>query len=208
VTAARTRLAAATVFVVAAVIAALPGRGAGQRLGLFFDDDAGQCEAPIASFGRAHVWVFAFVPPDSVISGAIFRLLLPPDIEIVEGSLRWARALGEIETYGDLYNGMDVRFGACAQSSSPLLLAEFDIEDQSFGDPRPNLRLDIKGGAVDSVEINDPHFRICDPTDPLGEGRGIFAAPGVHATLNCTAHCGCTTALQTRRWGAVKSMYR
>jgi hypothetical protein len=190
------------------LIAALPRPGAGQRLGLFFDAAGGQCEAPIQSFGRQHVWVFAFVPPDSVISGAIFRLLLPPDIEIVEGSLRWARALGKIETYGDIFTGVDVRFGTCQQPSAPLLVAEFDVEDQSFGGPRPDLRLDIKGGAIDSVEVADPHFRICDPIDPLGLGRGVYPAPGVHATLNCTAHCGCTTAAEPRRWGAVKAMYR
>jgi len=197
--------------VLAAAVAILavtaPSPGAGQRLGLFFDEQAGDCDTAIESFGRAHVWVFAFVPPDSIVSGVTFRVVLPSQLFVVDESVVFPRQfMGE--TAGTLTDGFDVRFENCITPDEPLLILEFDVEDRSLGGPRPDLQLRIQGSGLDSTATVEPRFRICDPQDPLGEGRGVYDAPGVHATFNCTQRCGCTTAVLTRRWGQVKALFR
>jgi hypothetical protein len=93
--------------------------------------------------------------------------------------------------------------------TTPLLVAEFDIEEGSFVGPRPNLLVDVRGAALDSLSAAlEPQLRLCDPMMPDGEGRGFLVAPSVDATLNCTAACGCTTALAAATWGIVKALFR
>lgn len=180
-----------------------------QRLGLFFDDQATVCSAPILPFGPSvHVWVFAFPPPDSVISGVAFKLQLPADIFIAEGSLVLPRDPRVASTEGDPLGGITIRYSSCITGISPLLVAEMGLDDRSRLGVRNDLRITVVGVATDSIASNNPEILICDPDDPLGAERGRLKAPSVDATFNCTFNCYCTTALRPRSWSEMKFLYR
>lgn len=190
-----------------ALLAATPAPAAAQRLGLFFDAQATQCATSIPTFGSAHTWIFAFPPPDSLISGVAFKLLLPAQMAVAQGSLVLPREPRVASTEGDLLTGMTIRYDACMSGVSPLLVAEMDIDDRAFV-ARNDLRVTLVGVGVDSIASQYPQLIICDPGDPLGGERGRIPSPSVDAVFNCTAHCGCTTALRPRSWSEMKFLYR
>jgi len=179
-----------------------------QRLGLFFDEQATLCSAPILPLGPSvHVWVFAFPPPDSVISGVAFKLQLPPMMAVAAGSLVLPRNPRVSSTEGDLLGGITIRYSSCITGISPLLVAEMDLDDRAFS-PRNDLRVTLAGVATDSLAALVPEILICDPGDPLGAELGRMPSPSVDATFNCTFNCYCTTALRPRSWSEVKFLYR
>ena len=189
---------------------ALPAMPASaQRVGLFFDDRATLCEAPILPFGQSvHVWVFAFPPPDSVIGGVAFKLQLPPNMYVAAGSLRLPGRPPVASTTGDLLGGITIRYGACVTGISPFLVAEMALDDRDRFGMRNDLRVTLVGVATDSMVADVPEILICDPGDPLGAERGRLRAPSIDAVFNCTAHCGCTTAVRPRSWSEMKFLYR
>lgn len=190
----------------ACALAAAPARA--QRVGLFFDDQATLCAAPILPLGPSvHVWVFAFPPPDSVIGGVAFKLQLPPMMFVAAGSLVLPRNPQVSSTEGDLLSGITIRYSSCISGISPLLVAEMDLDDRSFS-PRSDLRVTLVGVATDSIAVIVPEILICDPDDPLGAERGRLQSPSVDATFNCTVNCYCTTALRPRSWSEMKFLYR
>lgn len=185
---------------------AAPARA--QRVGLFFDDQATLCSAPILPLGPSvHVWVFAFPPPDSVISGVAFKLQLPPMMAVAAGSLVLPRDPRVASTEGDLLGGITIRYSSCITGITPLLVAEMDLDDRSFT-ARNDLRVTLVGVATDSVAVNVPEILLCDPDDPLGAERGRLQSPSIDATFNCTFNCYCTTALRPRSWSEMKFLYR
>jgi hypothetical protein len=202
----RRRVAVALAAAVAGVFAAAPAGGMGERLGIYFDEDATQCAAPLDPFVRRHCWIYGFFPPDSLVSGVLFRLVLPVGVE--PESLRTPRNLFGSEK-GTITEGLDLRFNLCVPGRERVLLAELNLIDQTFGGPRPDLRIEVQGAAsADSIKGREPRLRICDPADPLGVGRGFIDVTGVDGTFNCTTECPCITAVLTRAWSAVKRLYR
>lgn len=201
------RRVAVALALAAMLLVAAPGRGIGQRLGVFFDREASRCDTQITSFGRAHVWVYGFPPPDSILSGFLFRVVLPPDV--AADSLVYPRNLYG-DTRGTLTDGLDLRLRACTAYSDRVLLAEFVLEDRSFVMNRPNLVVEVQGAAaIDSVEAREPRLRVCGPDGPFGEGRGFIEVTGVDGVLNCSMMtCQCTTPVAARAWSAIKSLYR
>jgi hypothetical protein len=200
----------AVVFVLGAIV---PGALLAQRLGLFFDEAATSCTTTITGFQQVHVYLNAFmpavVPTDSSIGGALFSVQLPPMVHIVPKSV----TLRDVLIYsvdGDLDNlyNLNIRFRNCQARStgSPLQLLEFDVYD-SGGSTRPNLVMQITGSGTDSLQGIVPRYGICDPND-RDIYLGYVNAPSIDATFNCTHHCYCTTAIESRSWSAVKSLYR
>ncbi len=199
------RLGAATV----AVLLVAPTHLLGQRIGVFFDPQATVCSAPIVPFGSVRAYLFAFIPPDSSISGVLLRVQFPLLISVHDQSLVFPRSRVVIEAQGDLSSGLAVRFRECLSGPSPFQVAEFVLDDLSFGDtPRPDLRLHLEGFGTDSTATQDPQFRVCNPHDPTGSDLRRFAAPGIDAVLNCAQHCWCTTAVVPQSWSQIKALYR
>lgn len=200
------RILAAALALAAGVCAAAPARA--QRIGLFFDEEASGCAAPILPLGPSvHAWVFAFVPPDSAVGGVVFKLQLPPNMAVAAGSLVLPRNPRVSSVDGDLLTGITIRYSGCQSGISPLLVAELDLDDRAFT-MRNDLRVTLVGAGTDSVLSLVPEVLICDPADPLGGLRGRIPAPSIDAVFNCTMHCGCTTALRPRSWSAMKFLYR
>lgn len=187
-------------------LAAAPARA--QRVGLFFDAQATVCAAPIVPLQSVHLWLFAFPPPDSVISGVAFKLQLPPDMAVAAGSVVFPRNPQVASTMGDPLGGITIRYAGCISGISPLLVAEMDLDDRYLFGMRNDLRVALVGVATDSIAVTVPEILICDPGDPLGAERGRMMAPSIDAVFNCTAHCGCTTALRPRSWSEMKFLYR
>lgn len=187
----------------------LPAGSQGQRVGIFFDSQATVCSAPILPLGPSvHAYLFAFIPRDSVVSGVLLRVQFPSQIVVHEQSLVFPRSGIVFEAQGDLAGGLALRFRDCDSTAGPIQLAEFDLDDRSFGGPRSNLRLHCEGFGVDSTATTDPQLRVCNPADPTGSDLRRFAAPSVDAVLNCGQQCGCTTAVVAQAWSAIKALYR
>jgi hypothetical protein len=195
------------------LLLAIPRDVLAQRIGLFFDEAGTQCAGSIAPFGPCvHVWVVGYPPPDSVLTGALFTVDLPPGIEVCTDPLgqpkvQFPRDL-VFDVQGDVANlrDIDMRFNFCLTPAEPLVLAEFEVFDSNFM-PRSDLRLHLVGTGVDSVSSMDPQFKTCDPENPEGF-RTLVRAPSVDAVFNCTVRCYCTTAIVEGSWGAVKTIYR
>ena len=200
------RVLAAVAVVAGWAVAAMPARA--QRIGVFFDAQATVCEAPILPFQSVHVWLFAFPPPDSVVNGVALKLQLPPSMFIRDGSVRLPRNPRVSSTTGDFLGGITIHYGNCITGISPLLVAEMDLDDRYLFGMRSDLRVTLVGVATDSIAVIVPEILICDPGDPLGAERGRLQAPSIDAVFNCTAHCGCTTALRPRSWSEMKFLYR
>jgi hypothetical protein len=193
-----------------AVVALLPERIWGQKIGLFFDANATLCAGEIEPFGPAvHLWMFMFPPPDSLLGGAIVRLQLPPGLEIPADDQFFPNRTLIFRVGGDLTGGgLDLRFSYCFTGSEPQLLGQFGLVDLS-SETRHDIPLHLSGGSPDSMAVYDkPQFLICDPEDPQNFIR-LLEAPPVDATLNCTtSRCYCTTAVQPAPWSAIKRLYQ
>jgi hypothetical protein len=188
-----------------------PGRAPAQRVGLFFDDQASVCSAQIDTFDPncLHAYIFVFPPPNFVLGGAVFKLQLPVNIEVcAQDPVTYPRDLVFADR-GSLETGLVLQFSHCVTGGQPLLVAEFGLVDLNLDPtPRQNLSLHFVGAPLDTLVASDlPRLLVCDPINPDGN-LGLIDAAGVDATLNCTQHCGCTTALVLRTWTAVKSLYR
>jgi hypothetical protein len=193
---------------IGAVFFLMPAHLLCQQIGVFFDSQATVCNAPIVPFGSVHAYLFAFIPPDSVVSGALLRVQFPPGISVHPLSLQFPRNR-TFEAQGELASGLALRFAACESTPGPLQLAEFDLDDLISGEtPRPNLRLRCEGFGVDSTATMNPQFRVCNPHDATGSDLRRFAARGVDAVLNCSSSCGCTTAVVSQAWSQIKALYR
>lgn len=190
----------------------LPAPSAGQRIGLFFDEAATSCATALEPFGPCqHVWVVAFVPEGVSTGGVLFRLELPVDIQVCDGSLLLPHGL-VFDATGDLPTGMDLRFQHCISGPASLVVAEFEVFDRSYGGTRRDLLLHLTGASRDSlVTMIHPQLELCDPAtyDPNDphQNLGVLAAPSVDATFNCTARCGCTTPVAPSTWTAMKRLY-
>jgi hypothetical protein len=191
-----------------ALLLLAPRPGSAQRIGLFFDEEGTLCEAPIAYFDVVHVYVVGFPPADSSLSGALFSLELPPNLEVLSGTLRVRRELvqsvsGDVDALQDL----NLRFVSCVETSEPLPMLEFDLWEGSQS-LRHDLRVRLTGAALDSLLVlAHPTWKICEPTDPEGFSS-LVTAPSVDAVFNCTRACYCTTAVRNATWSVIKSLYQ
>jgi hypothetical protein len=195
------------VALLAGVAALLPGRGEGQRIGLFFDETATVCTSTIAPFGDCrHIWVCAYIPPELPAGAVYLKMQLPVGIQICDNSETYPREL-VLEHHGTLTNGVGILLRDCVVDSSPLVVAECEIFDQGLT-PRNNMMLHLVGAPHDSVNAPlYPQIAICDPEFPEHH-LGYVDAPSVDAWLNCDHECGCTTAVVPRTWAAVKLLYQ
>jgi hypothetical protein len=200
----------ALLLAVAALFA--PARALAQRMGLFFDLQASDCDAPLEPFAPLpclQVYVFAFPPPGVELGGVAFKIELPPQVEVCEPGVLFPHNQ-YFDVRGSLENGFDARFATCQSGTDPILVAQFGIADVTLtaSTPRPDLVLHLSGAVVDSLRASTvPRLLVCDPGNPEGN-QGLINAPSVDARLNCTHQCGCTTAIAPRSWSAVKSLYR
>src|SRR5262249_54179870 len=105
------------------------------------------------------------------------------------------------DVQGDpVIDGLQVFFRHCSRTPAPVKIAQLDLDDRGSV-LRDNLVIELQGAKADSLlESKDPQLRICDPGDPLMTDRGRIRAPTINAVLNCTVHCGCTTAVRPRTW--------
>lgn len=193
----------------AGALAGAPGQAAAQRVGLFFDAAATVCSAAITPFGpTVHVYLFAYLPATPPIGGAVLRLVLPPNIEIAIGDPIRLDRHSIFESHGTLLDGIELRFSDCMTETSPVLLAEFGVDDRFRQGTRQDLVLHLIGATHDSSTATViPQLAICDPLDAQ-QVLGYVAAPSVDATLNCTGPCGCTTVVQPAVWTAIKRLYQ
>jgi hypothetical protein len=184
------------------------GSAAAQRVGVFFDEQATVCNAPITSFGSVHAYIYVFPPPTLAMSGVALRLQLPSNVEVdARDQVTFPHGLVFSET-GSLEGGLILRFYPCITSGQPLRIAEFGMVDLNSPSAGENLVLHFVGTPIDTmVAAKVPRLLVCNPDDPEGQ-LGVVDAPSVDAILNCTQNCYCTTALVPRTWGAVKSLYR
>jgi hypothetical protein len=175
-----------------------------QRIGIFFDEQATQCSAPIEPFGPSvHAFLVAIPPTDSLVGGAEVRLVLPPGI--VAGSVSYPHD-HVLSAEGDLLTGVTIRLYNCATPGAPIVLALMDFEDRGSVQ-RDDIVVSLQGVGADSIASMKPQLTICDPIDPTAE-RGRLEAPSVDATFNCTMHCYCTTAIRPQSWSEMKLLYR
>ena len=191
----------------ALIVGLAPTRSSSQRIGLFFDEAATSCNAPLEYFGQQHLYVVGFPPVDSLLGGALLSLERPADTDIVPGSVRIRRdVVFDVVGQLDQMRELDIRFRDCIQSAGPLVMLEFDIYELS---PvlRNDLILHLVGAGTDSLALKEPHWKICDPGDPE-RFTSLVTAPAVDAVFNCTHACYCTTPVSTRTWAAVKSLYQ
>jgi len=195
-------------FISALLVALLAstGRAPAQRVGVFFDEQATQCSAPIEPFGPSvHAFLVAIPATDSLIGGAEVRLILPPAIVVAAGSVRYPHD-HVLSADGDLLTGVTIRLYNCATPGVPVVLAEMDFDDRGGGH-RNDIVVSLQGVGADSIASMIPQVMICDPADPTSD-RGRLHAPSVDATFNCTMHCYCTTALRPQSWSEMKLLYR
>jgi len=190
-----------------ALLLLVPTSTPGQRIGLFFDPAATLCTREFASFDTVRVYVVGFPPADSLLGGALFSVEWPPLLEMWPGSFRIRREV-VFDVRGDLdqLRDLDVRFRTCIQTNDPIPLVEFVVYEKSQTS-RSDLRLRLIGVGIDSLLLNQPAWKICDPSDPEGF-LDYLTAPSVDAVFNCSVRCYCTTAVRNATWSAIKSLYQ
>lgn len=188
-----------------------PTPSAALEIGIFFDENASSCVAEIQNFGpavKAHV--FAFVPPDTLLNGAVLRLEL--DSGFVVHNQEAAKGQGN-GLEGDIASptGVDVTLAECPPGGAPVLIMRFDLLLQDIDNPGgvENVIFKLRGGTVvaDSLDLTEPNLKVCDPDDPLGGEPELAPAVALQATLNCTSECPCTVAVQRRTWAELKRLY-
>jgi hypothetical protein len=194
-----------------------PSPGAGQtatpRVGVYFDEQGNACSANLEPFDpvgvQAHI--LAFVEPGTELAGALFRLELPSEIQIVNGTVEWPK---NSTVTGSMTSttGTDLQLQICPTSDgTPVRLVSFVLNDIRPGmDPRPDLEIKVAGGtiAADTLTLKEPNLKLCDPDQPDGYAD-LIVAPTTLATLNCSSgNCPCeVTAVQRRTWTAVRKLY-
>ena len=191
----------------------LPREGSAQQMGIFFDEAGTTCASAIEPFGPSvHAWVIAF-PGSTEVNGAVLSLRLPPGLRVVPQSETYPHRSSLIGS-GSLDTHVDVTFQPladqpCRTGAMGLPILEFDLEDlcTTCGGPRPDILLHLEGAAADSIAGLKPQFIACDPHDPNNHPGSILAAT-LDAHLNCTAACGCTTALEPATWSRLKILYQ
>jgi len=204
--------AAAIALAMVAGILAGPSPAAAQtdfRLGVFFDSGAQSCVGEIRNYADPQrAYVYALVPAGTLVNGALLRLVLPhglfadnlrpPHSALLEGTLTGP-------------TGLEITLQECQPASGPVLLLQFDYH-QSDGnvDPGgrvPDMLLQIKGGATgDSLTFEKPQVKI-GGNDCVGGTSQLVESIALQSTLNCTADCPCTTAVQRTTWAEVKRRF-
>ena len=191
----------------------LPGAGSAQQMGIFFDVEGTTCASTIEPFGPSvHAWIIAF-PGSAQVNGAVLSLrLLPPGLHVVPDSEKYPLRSSVIGG-GSLEDQVDVIFQPlagqpCRTGVAGIPIVEFDLAYLcTTCGPRSDLQLHLTSAAGDTIAGASPLFRVCDPDDPTHHPGNVYATP-LDAYLNCTANCGCTTALEPATWGHVKTLYR
>jgi hypothetical protein len=179
-----------------------------QQVGVFLDPQGQSCVGEILPFGRADVYVLAFLDEEVEFNGAMLSLRLPGGVGIVDGvdGIVWPR---DTMQSGNLLadTGLNLEFQRCPRVSGVVELFHMTLEDVSPSeDPRPNLLIEVGGATVDSLLLPQPQLKVCVDGDP-GGGR-LVPATGLRATLNCTNDCPCSVAVLPTTWSAVKRRYR
>lgn len=186
------------------------------RVGLYFDQSATTCVTSLANFSSVRVYVFAFVEPQTQLNGVILRLQLQPGFRALTTSVQPPKGAPFSVVAGDLTgsHGLDMTWQKCvaAPESGPVELFSFLLE---YLDPscqecqQPNVVLQLAGGigGSDSTASIQPRVKIC-PDDPVGGHGELVEAPSFRATLNCTANCPCTLAVEPKSWAEIKRLYR
>ena len=179
-----------------------------QQIGVFVDPQGQSCVGEIRPFGRADVYVLAFLDEEVEFNGALLSLRLPGGVGIVNGvdGIVWPR---DTMHSGNLLadTGLNLEFQRCPRVSGVVELFHMTLEDVSPGeDPRPNLLIEVGGATVDSLSVMHPHLKVCVDGNP-GDGR-LVPATGLRATLNCTNDCPCSVAVEPATWSAVKRRFR
>jgi hypothetical protein len=182
-----------------------------QEVGIFFDDNGQMCVTTIENFGApVQARIFAFAEAGTLLNGALLRLEMPIGFRIQNVEL----PKGKNDMVGDLNSsdGLDVTLSECPEVTGPVLLLEFElVHEDPFGELMvPDVLLELKGGTnvADSLTLEQPQLKLCDPDDPLGGEFELVEAQSQRTTLNCTGECPCTTAVVRRSWTHVKSHYR
>ncbi|UCE03991.1 MAG: hypothetical protein JSW67_07390 [Candidatus Latescibacterota bacterium] len=180
-----------------------------QEVGIYFDEQAQTCVANIESFGTpVQAYVFGFVEAGTLLNGAVLRVELLPGFEMSDVEL----PKGRTDLEGDLTSseGADLTLADCPVASGPILLLKFKLAYLVPGGEPADVVLELKGGTLvaDSLVLQKPQLKVCDPQDPLGGDFELLESQSVLSTLNCTGDCPCTTAVSRRSWTHIKSLYR
>ena len=193
----------------AGLLALLPAAGAGQRLGVFFDEQATSCADTIEPnvCGIRRVYIVAFPDGDFQVTGVLLRLELPAELEVCPDPGLLCPGFTRCTWSGDLTaeSGLDVQFFPCLPAGESTVIMSFDVWANSRGD---DLVLHLAGTPQDSTADHlRPRLKKCNPDDPEGN-LGLVDATASDAFLNCTRNCVCTSAIETRTWGAVKTLFQ
>ena len=205
------RSAMSTAAVFSCAFGVLVSSARSQEVGLYFDENATICVAPIENFGPAlKVRIYAFVAPGDTLNGAVLGLDLPSGFRVTNQEVP-PKDQNTIE--GDITSatGVDITLSPCVVGGAPVHLLSFDLQhlDSENPDARvEDLVLKLRGGTnvADSLNFVEPQLKFC-PDDPIGGVPELVEATALMATLNCTGECPCTVTVRRRTWADFKRLY-
>jgi hypothetical protein len=165
-------------------------------IGLYADEVAVLCHAPVPVYAYTYIYVIAVLPPEiPVITACEFRLDNLPTVTHASVSIEWETEL----VIGTADYGIALAFQPPMAGPTALLGTISIFAIQEFGD---DWRMEVMASndSGNLVVVNDAFELV-----PCEEGH-IF-------TFNCTGglpgECGCIEGVATSdaTWGSIKALY-